>query len=371
MRPFACPNCRRLNHFEVRVCPSCKATLGYDPNTDAFRFLADGATVWRDGGGDVADMVVCYNNNAYRICNWLVGSHEATKLCRACRHNRTIPDLTEPTVPQRWARIESAKRRMIHTLLKLGLPLENRTEAAGLGVQGLAFDFLYDAAAEKAGTPRIVTGHDSGLITLNLIEADDAQRERIRNAMGEPYRTLLGHFRHEVGHHYWSRLVEPDPEEREACRAVFGDERIDYQQSLHTHYSDAPTRVWTDAYVSYYATAHPWEDFAETFAHYLHIVDVLATVGGFDLSLDAPTNGAAHLEVDVNFDPYTAETRALADAMAPLSFAMNAVNRAMGQPDLYPFHLSDAIVAKLDYVRKLVDKGRVRTQIHQVHVEAA
>lgn len=357
MRPFACPNCRRLNHFEVRVCPGCQATLGYDPGMDAFRFLADNATVWRDGKGEGADLVVCDNNNTYQICNWLVGTHEGTSLCRACRHNRTIPDLTEPSVPPRWARIEEAKRRMIHTLLKLGLPLETKAEAEARGGQGLAFDFLYDAAAEQAGRPEIVTGHDAGLITLNLIEADDAERERIRHAVGEPYRTLLGHFRHEVGHHYWSWLVEHDETERKAFRALFGDERIDYGQSLQAHYGDEGSKIWTDDYVSFYATSHPWEDFAETFAHYLHIVDVLATADGLNMSLDAGSGAASGMEAGADLDPYRAEARALADAMAPLSFAMNAVNRSMGLPDLYPFHLSDAIVAKLDYVQQLVARA--------------
>lgn len=357
MRAFPCPNCRRLNHFEVRVCPGCNATLGYDPAIDGFRFLADDATVWRDSAGEVAEVVVCANNNDYQICNWLVASDDTTPMCRACRHNRTIPDLSEPSVPPRWGKIEAAKRRLFHTLMKLGLPLETKAEE-GPGTQGLAFDFLYDAAAEQAGSPQIYTGHDGGVITLNLIEADDAERERARHAMGEPYRTLLGHFRHEVGHHYWSRLIETDPAELEAFRAVFGDERIDYQQALQAHYNDDGSKVWTDDFVSFYATSHPWEDFAETFAHYLHIVDVLATAGGFDLSLAALPGDEAGLEVELDFNPYTADTRALAEAMGPLSFAMNAINRSMGQPDLYPFHLSDAIVAKVDYVHNLVAKAR-------------
>jgi hypothetical protein len=357
MRAFACPNCRRLNHFEVRVCPGCRATLGYDPAIDGFRFLADKATVWRDGKGGAAEVKVCANNNDYRICNWLVATADTTPLCDACRHNRTIPDLSQPSVPQRWARIEAAKRRLFHTLIRLGLPRETKAEEQ-TGKQGLAFDFLYDAAAEQAGTPQVTTGHDGGVITLNLIEADDAERERIRHAMGEPYRTLLGHFRHEVGHHYWSRLVEGDPAELQAFRAVFGDETLDYQQALNAHYSDDASKVWTDAYVSFYATMHPWEDFAETFAHYLHIVDVLATAGGFDLSLARMPGDAAGVEVEPGFDPYTADTHALAEAMGPLSFAMNAINRSMGQPDLYPFHLSDAIVAKLGYIQKLAAKAR-------------
>jgi len=357
MRPFECPNCHRLNHFEVRVCPACNATLGYDPAIDAFRFLADNATVWRDASGEAGDLVVCENNNAYQICNWLVSTADDTPMCRACRHNRTIPDLSEPSVPPRWAKVEAAKRRLFHELIRLGAPLETKAQEVP-GKQGLAFDFLYDPAAESEGHAQIMTGHDSGVITLNLIEADDAERERARLRLGEPYRTLLGHFRHEVGHHYWSRLVETDPELLTECRALFGDDRQDYAEALKAHYSDDGSKVWTDDYVSFYATSHPWEDFAETFAHYLHIVDLLATARGFDLSIEPLPTSTDTDEVAVDFDPYTAPTAELARKMVPLSFAMNSINRSMGQPDLYPFHLSEMIVSKLDFVHRMFVKAR-------------
>ncbi|MDE8653436.1 zinc-binding metallopeptidase family protein [Novosphingobium album (ex Liu et al. 2023)] len=357
MRPYPCPNCTQLNHFEVRVCPWCHATLGYDPAIDGFRFLADGATVWRDGNGAPGQVVVCANNNEYQICNWLVESSAPLHMCRACRHNRTIPDLTQPCVPERWAKIEAAKRRLFHTLNKLGLPLETKAEEAP-GRQGLAFDFLYDPAAEESGQPEIITGHDKGIITLNLIEADDAERERIRTRMGEPYRTLLGHLRHEVGHHFWSRLVEPDEAELERFRTVFGDERIDYKEALKVHYDASNQTVWTDAFVSAYAMSHPWEDFAESWAHYLHIVDVLATGNGFEMTLALP-DGASRAELSVRIDPYTADAVTLASHMAPLALALNAMNRAMGLPDLYPFNLSHRIVEKLAYIGDLISRSRV------------
>ncbi|MBT0667497.1 putative zinc-binding metallopeptidase [Novosphingobium profundi] len=359
MHAFACPNCQRPIHFEARLCPHCGATLGFDPMTDAFRFLADEATLWRDAQGETRDVVVCANNDDHAICNWLVEPDEPSHLCRACRHNRTIPDLAEPSVPPRWARIEAAKRRMIHTLLKLLLPLETKAEEAP-GRQGLAFDFLYDPAAEKEGRPQVMTGHDSGLITLNLIEADDAERERTRAAMGEPYRTLLGHFRHEVGHHYWSRLVENDPSALAEFREIFGDERADYQQALQNHYNGDSNVVWTEAYVSYYATSHPWEDFAETWAHYLHMVDLLATAGSLELSLQLPEAPDSE-EIEVRFDPYTASAATLVRHMEPLAFALNCMNRSMGQSDAYPFRLSDAIVAKLAFIARLVAANRQAT----------
>lgn len=357
MRAFSCPNCQRLNHFEVRVCPSCQFTLGYDPASDGFLFLGDGATAWRDASGETRDVVVCANNNMYEVCNWLVPTTDDTPFCRACRHNHTIPDLSAPTVPERWGKIEAAKRRLFHTLLALGLPIETQAEAARLGTgQGLAFDFLYDPVAEQHGNPQVLTGHDGGLITLNLIEADDAERERIRSKMGEPYRTLLGHFRHEVGHHYWSRLIEQDSEELARFRAIFGDETIDYAAALANHYGSG--KVWTDEYVSFYATAHPWEDFAETFAHVLHIIDTLASVGGFGMQM-APfpgPEGAPGAMVD--FDPYRSDTDALVAQMRPFAFALNAINRSMGQPDLYPFRISPTILKKLDYVNRLLAAAR-------------
>jgi len=357
MRSFACPACSGPIYFETRVCPHCRATLGYDPEIDAFRHLSDQATQWRGADGAAAEVVVCANNDDYQICNWLVESADSTHLCRACRHNRTIPDLTQPSVPERWGRIEAAKRRLFHTLLKLGLPLETKAEEQP-GRQGLCFDFLYDPQGEGSGQPQVMTGHDGGVITLNLIEADDAERERIRQAMGEPYRTLLGHFRHEVGHHFWSRLIDGDAAELERFRALFGDERIDYQQALANHYGDGANAVWTDAYVSYYATSHPWEDFAETWAHYLHIIDLLATAEGVSLSLAVPKGDEA-TPVAVRFDPYTASAATLAANMKPLAFSLNALNRSMGQKDLYPFNLSETVIAKLDYIAGLVARNRV------------
>ena len=358
MAPYPCPNCQRLNHFEVRVCPACAFTLGYDPGSDGFLFLGDGATTWRDGASVPHDVVTCANNNEYAVCNWLVATADGTPYCRACRHNRTIPDLSVPTVPDRWGKVEAAKRRMFHTLIRLNLPIEIKIDESDQ-VQGLAFDFLYDFAAEQQGEAQVLTGHDGGVVTLNLIEADDVERERIRRSMGEPYRTLLGHFRHEVAHHYWSRLIEHDPAELAAFRAVFGDETIDYAQALQDHYN-GNGGVWTDDYVSSYATSHPWEDFAETFAHYLHMVDTLATIGGFGMRMDPLPGPEGYPGAQVNFDPYTASTDALTAQMVPYSFALNAVNRSMGQPDLYPFHLSPAITRKIDYVNQLVAKAAGR-----------
>ena len=353
MRPYACPNCARPNHFEVRVCPQCAFTLGYDPETDQFLFLGDNATIWRDAAGQAHDRVVCENNNEHKVCNWLVPAIGSQPRCPACRHNRTIPDLTAPSVCERWARIEAAKRRLFHTLLTLKLPIETEAQAQANGTQpGLRFDFLYDPAGEATGTVQITTGHEDGLITLNLLEADDVQRERMRTGLGEPYRTLLGHFRHEVGHYYWARLIEGTAEV-ERFRALFGDERISYEDAKSNHYGGAGGV--SDDFVSAYATMHPWEDFAETFAHLMHMIDSLATIRGFGLEITAWPG--RDMPPAIDFDPYHAETGRLVAAWLPFAFAENSIARAMGQPDLYPFHFSDAIVAKLDYINRLLQRA--------------
>ncbi|RYD63111.1 MAG: hypothetical protein EOP58_12020 [Sphingomonadales bacterium] len=356
MAPFVCPNCTRLLHFEARVCPNCKFTLGYDPAADEFLFLGDGLTTWRNREGGEHDVVVCQNNNEYEICNWLVPASIEGGLCLACRHNRTIPDLTGPTVPARWAKIEAAKRRLFHTLLKLKLPIETQDEAAANGTEpGLAFDFLYDPVGEQTGTVQITTGHESGLVTLNLLEADDAQREKMRTGLNEPYRTLLGHFRHEVGHYYWSRLVEHS-DDLQRFRDLFGDETISYEEAMQKHYGSGEGGGWDSAFVSAYATMHPWEDFAETFAHYLHIVDALATIRGFGMKLDDFPGRDEAPEVD--FNPYRASARQLVVEWLPFAFAENSINRSMGQADLYPFALSPPIEAKLEFVSRLMAKHR-------------
>ncbi len=357
MHPFACPNCRHPLHFEARLCLNCGATLGYDPALDAMRFLADQATIWRDDAGMAADLVTCANNRDHQVCNWLAAADAPGGLCLSCRHNRTLPDLTVDGVLERWTRVEAAKRRLFHSLLRLRLPLETPDEAPA-GLQGLCFDVLYDPAAEQGKPARIMTGHDDGLITLNLIEADDAARERMRVAMGEPYRTLLGHFRHEVGHHYWARLVQPDPALLAEFRAVFGDERQDYAAALTAHYARTDDGSWSHDHVSFYATSHPWEDFAETFAHYLHIADMLATARGFDLSFATEPDEQAHAAMAEGCDPWHAPAAMLADRLGPLAFAMNALCRSMGQHDAYPFALEPGVITRLDYIIRLVTAAR-------------
>jgi hypothetical protein len=288
-------------------------------------------------------------NLAGAHCNWMVPVDDAV-FCPACALNRTIPDLAVAGNPERWQALEAAKRRLIYALMRLGLPLTSKHEDLQ---HGLAFDFLADAGP---GDP-VMTGHDDGLITINIAEADSAERERRRIELGEPYRTLLGHLRHEVGHYYWDVLVR-DGGPLEAARAVFGDETLDYQEALERHYQHGAPANWQDTYVSSYATMHPWEDFAETWTHYLHMVDTLDTAASFGLVVDPQVTDDTSMETTIAFDPYaTKDFDRLVEAWLPLTVAVNSLNRSMGQRDLYPFSLSPATIEKLRFIHELVRGG--------------
>ncbi|MBS7813055.1 zinc-binding metallopeptidase family protein [Roseococcus pinisoli] len=354
MRLFRCQNCSQVLHFENTSCVKCGAPLGYLPEVNILSALEPAP----EAGDYVAKAATdrsfrfC-DNAAEEACNWLVLVESAERFCLACRHNRTIPDLSDPLNRQRWREIEVAKRRAVYSFLRLGLPLANREDDPE---SGLAFDFLAD---QPQDIQKVMTGHDNGLITLALVEADDAERTARRSALGEPYRTLLGHFRHESGHYFWDRLVR-DGGQLEACRAVFGDDREDYGQALQRHYEQGPPADWQEHFVSTYATAHPWEDFAETWAHYLHIVDTLEMARALGLEVSPRVDRSGDLSTEVDFDPYrSTDIAAVMEAWVPLTVAVNSLNRSMGVPDLYPFVLSPAVVAKLGFVQSLTH-GRLR-----------
>jgi hypothetical protein len=243
---------------------------------------------------------------------------------------------------------------LFYSLLQFRLPLATRAEHP----EGLAFDMLSDPADPNA--PKVLTGHDAGLITLNIAEADDAERESRRQGMHEVYRTLLGHFRHEVGHYYWDRLVRDGGQAvLDRYRELFGDERQDYAQALQRHYDQGPPADWAEHHISAYASTHPWEDFAETWAHYLHIVDTLGTASAYGLALHPSTTRAEGLTARTDFDSYKAESiEPLMAAWTPLTLAVNSLNRSMGQPDLYPFVLSPTVVGKLGYVHELIRSAK-------------
>jgi hypothetical protein len=346
MQLFECGFCRQPLYFENDHCESCGHRLGYVPETMELVPLEAGDGAFVVPGAPERRYRFCANAT-HDVCNWLIATGEREDFCLACRHNRTIPALTTPENRRLWRLVEQAKHRLFYTLIELHLPLRNRAEDP---VEGLVFDFLDPQNARK-----VLTGHERGLITLNIAEADDAERERRRHSMGEAYRTLLGHFRHEIGHYYWDRLVRDRPAMRGRFREVFGDERVDYEAALQTHYAEGAPPDWRERFVTAYASSHPWEDFAETWAHYLHIVDTLETATAFGLSLHPRIARGEELSADVDFDPSRNNTiGSLMKAWLPLTFAVNSLNRGMGQPDLYPFVLSPVVVGKLGFIHDLV-----------------
>jgi hypothetical protein len=360
MKLFECQRCGQPLYFENIRCESCGRSLGYLPSKETISALEQGednvkqeqersSPTWKALAEPGARYRYCANVQ-HGVCNWLISADSPEEFCLACRHNRTIPNLSAPENFANWQKIEIAKHRLFYTLLKLRLPLATRTEDP----DGLAFDFL---ATPGEGTPTeeapVLTGHASGLITINLAEANDAKRERQRSEMGEPYRTLLGHFRHEIAHYFWDRLVAQSPM-IEKFREVFGDERPDYGEALQRHYAEGPPNDWPERFVSAYASVHPWEDFAETWAHYFHMVDTLETAAAFGLRVRPKVSMGAELAAVIDFDPHKASLDRIVDAWLPLTFAANSINRSMGLPDLYPFVLRPPVIVKLAFVHESV-----------------
>lgn len=383
LEPLAAPRvfhcqCGRPIFFRNSTCLACGTPLGYEPRGARLWPLAPGpaegtwvrfpmageaASEAPDDGSASPIYARCANFTA-AACNWLVEAEAdgtvKRPLCISCGLNRTIPDLSVPGNQMLWQRIEVAKRRLVSSLVALGLPVQSRLDEDP--ERGVMFDFLNPQASSEP----VMTGHDTGLITLNVEEADDAKREAMRHQMHEPYRTLLGHLRHEIGHYYWDRIVK-DTRWHEPFRELFGDEREDYAAALQRHYEQGAPPEWPQNFVSAYASAHPWEDWAETWAHYLHMLDTLDTA--FSFGLDTAT-------VDIEYEGFTtdelfepAKTDAAGQAedgarfiafvndWVRLTSVLNELSRSMGEPDFYPFILSNATVRKLHFVHLVVQGG--------------
>jgi hypothetical protein len=271
-------------------------------------------------------------------------------LCNCCVYNDTIPDLTVEGNREKWARLESAKRRLFYTLDLLKLPYGS---AASAFDPPLAFDFKADSIPgnefwrSMGKEERVYTGHANGKITINIREADPAERESIRVELDEAHRTLIGHFRHEIGHYYWDLLVK-EKKEADSIR-VFGDhDNPTYANALDRHYREGAPVDWQQDFISAYATMHPWEDFAETFAAYLELVSVLDTAE------------------NVGFGPVpnvlTAEMDEMIDAKRRIGVAMNEMNRTMGLLDFYPKILGPSVVEKIRFVHDLVRENSVKSR---------
>lgn len=354
---FSC-RCGRPVYFNNSLCLGCDAPLGYEPELQQLRALEPGPEpdTWRlDADEDVeTTWKRCENFDSPAGCNWLVRANETEPLCRSCRLNRTIPNLDIADHCRWWRKIENAKRRLVAQLLSLGLPVVSKVSEDP--ERGVMFDFL---RSPESG-PRVLTGHANGLITLNVEEADDSVREKLRHQMREPYRTLLGHLRHEIGHYYWDRLVVGSPW-LEKFRELFGDERQDYAAALKRNYEQGPSANWSDQHISSYASVHPWEDWAESWAHYLHVVDSLDTALRFGLRGEDVEQAVEPFTVDDLYDPHAPDAQRvilLVNSWVQLTTVLNELARSMGQHDFYPFVMSRPVLRKMHFIQIIVKEVR-------------
>lgn len=357
MRTFYCEHCQAPVYFENTHCTGCGHALGLLPEylrISAMQPLDD--VLWRAmmPAADGRTYRQCENYHVHHVCNWMVPAESDERFCIACQLNDTIPNLSRPGFTEQWYRIERSKRRLVYSLLKLGLPVRSKELDP---TSGLAFSFKSQVDAEP--DEQVMTGHANGHITINLDEADPAQRERNRLDLQERYRTLLGHFRHEIGHYYWDLLIAGSAH-LESFRALFGDEREDYGEALERHYKQGPVKDWQAQYISAYASMHPWEDWAETWAHYLHIVDTLETAENFGISMEHRRADGSVSRAAPDFNPYAiVDFEPLIEHWTPLTFALNSLNRSMGLQDLYPFVLSRPAIEKLAFVHHVIGAQRV------------
>lgn len=356
--------CGQSVFFPNTQCLACSAGLGYLPEQGRVAALEPGPDqdTWRLSDEPGAGLYRrCANLDTPAACNWLFPANDSGEFCIACSLNRTIPDLSIPENGERWCKVETAKRRLVAQLISLGLKVIPKTQDEE---RGLAFEFLGVDLEGKAPT----TGHANGLITLDIKEADDAHREKIRVQMHEPYRTLLGHFRHEVGHYYWDRLIA-NTWWQDGFRNLFGDERTSYADALDHHYQNGAPSDWQQNFVSAYATMHPWEDWAETWAHYLHMMDAVDTALGFGMSAR---------DMDLDYQPFPLETLydpqhpggpaflSFVNAWIELAGMLNELSRSMGQPDFYPFVLPPAVITKLHFIHLVIqDAGGKADEVLQ------
>ncbi|MCV6962729.1 hypothetical protein BST27_23615 [Mycobacterium intermedium] len=347
MRAFACPVCGSFTPFESRHCPNCLVELGLHVPTRTMVATSSNAAVI-----DGQTWTAC-TKRADLGCNWLVSEDQdlsARGRCLADSLIRREPDADDTIAVEKLVSTGIALRRLIYQLIDIGLPVDAYWRKDG----GLAFDLLSSYSAGE----RVVIGHAGGVITIDLVESLDAYRESLRVRLGEPYRTMLGHFRHEVGHYYQNVLVETDPGAQrylDECREIFGDERASYQDELARHYRFGAPPNWGESFISEYATMHPWEDFAECFAHYLHITGTIDTARESGLILHADRVRFS-MQRDVLPLPSYEDTpiEGLLEDWKWLSLCFNRVNTAMGKNPLYPFDIPPAVVRKLAFVHKVI-----------------
>lgn len=352
MKLFECEVCGHQLYFESSHCMQCENPLGYLVDEGRLRVLEeepDGGRLRIEQSPKTRAFRICLNGRERDACNWLVDEEADTEYCQSCALSEIIPDLSDPKNLRAWKRLEAAKRRLLFTLFGLGLPVVSKARDSE---RGLLFRFMHSTPNE-----RVMSGHAEGVVTLNAAEADHAYREDQREQLGEKYRTPLGHLRHEVGHYYFSLLVR-EPRRLESFRALFGDERESYDEALKRHYDQGPPDDWADRYISAYATMHPWEDWAESFAHYLHMVDMLQTAQSYGLAVREPTaEGPATLAAN---EVSRRDFAGLIQAFTAVSLALNGLNRSMGLTDAYPFAISPKAREKLAFVHESIEEQRWR-----------
>jgi hypothetical protein len=341
VKRFKCGACGNTIYFENMQCLQCGHALGFRSDKLEMRALVSaGGGLYREYKHGSGTRLRYCANETHGVCNWLVRDDSASQYCAACDLNRTIPNLADPANVLAWGEFERAKKRLVYSLRRLGLPLDG----AAMGKAPLTFDFLNDA----------LTGHLDGVITIAVGEADSVERERQRKAMAETYRSLLGHLRHESGHYYWMLLID-GTRNLDRYRQLFGDERENYVAALDRHHSQGPPADWSLRHVSAYASSHPWEDWAETWAHYLHMMDALDTAAVHRIEPRPGRFGGTGAWPLRPFDVYGTESfDALIKRWVPLTIALNDINRSMGHADFYPFVLPEMAVTKLAFVHRVI-----------------
>lgn len=374
MKTFKC-NCDKhpILFFESSHCLACGKTVGIDDQFDQvepYEIEAKTGLFYKLDDPKVK-YKKCDNNAQFNACNGMVNLNNFTPipdsdevLCFACRFNETVPDLSIAEHIPLWHKMETAKRRALYTLNALPIPLRNLMQDPETG---LSFDFITDRnvndhfSSPLAGQETVFTGHDCGHITINLAEADDVARSQTKHAMGERYRTLLGHFRHELGHYYFDQLIAHTPEKHALCKQYFGDDELDYQAALALHYEQGAPEHWRDTFISEYATMHPYEDWAETWAHYMHIIDTLETAQNFSISSSTSRDDYDNEEVESLNLPQDASyfmgqkgITQILDTWVDFSVMLNSLNRSMGLADAYPFVLTQAVRTKLSFIHHAI-----------------
>ena len=351
MRLYTCSNCHSLIYFENNICLHCGYSLGFESNTLSLLTLVAQENQLFSSMLNKSEIFRYCKNAEFGTCNWLIPASGPDVFCKACELNRIIPALTSNENLRRWKSIEIAKHRLIYSLLRLRLPVQKKADEEETGI---AFDFLADTSPKE----KVITGHDSGTITLNIEEADEAERVKHKLDLGERYRTLLGHFRHEIGHYYWEVLIK-NTEVLEPYRALFGDEEMDYAEALKLYYAKGAPSNWSECFISPYATSHPWEDWAETWAHYLHLMDTLETASSFGIRIQPDTvQDTKGIQASIQQDPYDmTDFDQIIKWWLPLTFAVNSLSRSMGYSDFYPFVISGPVVKKLQFIHELCLKN--------------